>query len=1110
MKKVFTLLTLCALSLSLFAQSKKISGIVVDEGGEPVIGASVLVTGTTTGTISDYDGNFELTVPESAKTLTVSYMGMQTQEVAIKSNMRIVMHESTEVLQEVIAVAYGNAPKGSFAGSAQAVNAENIEKKNPSEISKALAGEVAGVQVINTSGQPGTNATIRIRGLGSINASSTPLYVVDGVPYDGDISAIDPGDIASTTILKDATATSLYGSRGANGVVLITTKKGTSGEEAKIDVDVKYGANMRLLPLYDVITSPEEYMVMGWTGLYNSNRANGGNEAGAVKYANNNIVGESGIPSYYNLWSLDGSSNPAKGNTLINPYAGDGSVNPSFNTELQRRAGYSDLESWEDAIFRIGQKAEATVKIRGGNEKTTYYTSFGYLKDEGYYQSSDYSRFSVRSNIEHEAKKWLKGKLNIAYAYSEMNNPTQDSSTSGGGVVMNNGFYYVNVVPPIYPVYLRNSDGTLATSPYHSGYAYDYATAVDGTSTERSFGLGINPAGALRLDKDQTKQHQVSTTGSLEFKLYKGLKFTVNVGAQYLGSRSSELTNKYYGDGAGMGYISTTQYNYLSVTANELLEYNNTFGEHSIRALAGHETNYYTVNYLYGAQKGIADNNVAELNNAIIMNGISGGSESQTLESYLATVSYGYDERYLITANYRADGSSKFAKGHRWGHFGSVGAAWNFTNESFLQDVDALKNGKLRLSWGVLGNQEIGSYLYSDHYSIINVNGTTGYLWGFRGTSDLTWERAQMVDVGLEFDISKYLTAEIDYFYKKTDNMIFSRYVATSQGYAGYYTNDAKMANQGVEFQFNVHAVDTRNVKLDIRLNGSHYKNEMLEMPVDKVLADGTEQRMVMSSGMSVGHSLYDWYLPHYAGIDDNGNALYDVYYDASKGEFDPTASDFQEATIATGANYISSLHEYQLKNPDADIRKTTVSGTDAVYATSLYATDKKGKIKSGIPDLSGGFGFDLEVYGVTLSASCSYGIGGWGYDNVYQTLMTPDQVGKTNWHVDMRDAWTEWGGGKYPKLDNNNDTYAAMSSDRFLTSNSYLSLNNVSLGYRFPKKLIEKIKLESLQLWVAGDNLCIASARHGYNPMVSADGSSSTHQYSPLSTIMGGIRLTF
>lgn len=234
MKKIFMLLALCLVCLGMMAE-KQISGVVVDEKGEPIIGASVQVKGTTTGTISDYDGEFTLTVPDEANTLVVSFVGMQTQEVAITKNIRVVLREASEMIQEVVVTGYGNVTKGSFAGSAQSVNAENIEKKSPTEISKALAGEVAGVQVINTSGQPGTNATIRIRGLGSINASTTPLYVVDGVTYDGDISSIDPGDIASTTILKDATATSLYGSRGANGVVVITTKKGTTNDEGKIE-----------------------------------------------------------------------------------------------------------------------------------------------------------------------------------------------------------------------------------------------------------------------------------------------------------------------------------------------------------------------------------------------------------------------------------------------------------------------------------------------------------------------------------------------------------------------------------------------------------------------------------------------------------------------------------------------------------------------------------------------------------------------------------------------------------------------------------------------------------------------------------------------------------
>ena len=265
MKKIFTLMFLAALSIGLFAE-KQVSGVVVYENGEPVIGASIQAKGTTQGTISDYDGKFEMEVPESVKTLVISYVGMATQEVAAGKNLKITMKENSEIIQEVVVTGYGTVSKGAYAGSAQAVKAEDIEKKNPSDVTKALAGEVAGVQVVNSSGQPGSVASIRIRGIGSISASSAPLYVVDGIPLDaGSISSIDPGDIASTTILKDATATSLYGSRGANGVIVITTKKGSSnGDEAKIEVDVKAGANMRLLPMYDVIDTPEDYIVLAW------------------------------------------------------------------------------------------------------------------------------------------------------------------------------------------------------------------------------------------------------------------------------------------------------------------------------------------------------------------------------------------------------------------------------------------------------------------------------------------------------------------------------------------------------------------------------------------------------------------------------------------------------------------------------------------------------------------------------------------------------------------------------------------------------------------------------------------------------------------------------
>ena len=1099
MKKIFTLLFLAALSLGLYAQ-KQVSGVVVYENGEPVIGASVQAKGTTLGTISDYDGKFEMEVPETVKTLVVSYVGMATQEVPAGKNMRITMKENTEVIQEVVVTGYGDVSKGGFTGSVEAVKAEDIEKKNPSDITKALAGEVAGVQVVTSTGQPGSVASIRIRGIGSISASSTPLYVVDGIPLDaGSISSIDPGDIASTTILKDATATSLYGSRGANGVIVITTKKGSSnGDEGKIEIDVKAGANMHLLPMYDVIDNPEDYIVMAWQSLYNQQRwILKQSENQSITNANNALFGANGIPVIYNIWD-------SPGNLLINASDASGKINPSFDKNISRLAQFQNMDSWYNTLFHNGLKLEATAKISGGNEKLNYYTSFGYLKDEGYYTASDFQRFNTRANIQYQAKKWLKGGLNIQYSYSAISNPGQGSDA-------NNGFAFVNQIPPIYPVYVYDpATGQPKVDPKTGGKMYDYGDNGNdniGEDGGRPYSFGINPAGALEWDKQKTVRHQTVANAFLEFKLYEGLKFTVNIGAQYLNNNTNALTNKYYGNAAGLGRVSQTQTNYLAVTSNQLLEYNKGFNEHTIRVMAGHETTYYTYNLQYGYKKNIAEDNVNQLSNGVSMDGVEGYARTSTLESALATATYEYDNRYHITANYRADGSSKFAKGHRWGHFGSVGGAWSFTNEHFMEGTEAadwLKNGKLRLSWGVLGNQDIGDMMFSDQYNVENVNERKGYVWSYKGNSDLTWERTSTIDLGLELSISKYLDFTFDYFYKKTDNMLFPRYVAPSIGYGGYYVNDAAMENQGIEFDLKAHLVDLRNVKLDFRLNGGYYRNKMLKMPVDYTDASGVEHRMVMSGGMSVGHSTYDWYITHYEGIDDEGVAHYTAYYDANKGEFGTKSADLiKEGEKAD--NYIASVYEYKLQHPNADIREHSVSGTYASYAGSNYIG------KTAMPDLDGGFGIDLEAYGVTLSVSCSYRIGGYGYDNMYALLMHSDKIGSMNWHKDIMNAWTENNTNtNIPRLSNGADENAVIGSDRFLTSNSYLSLNNINLGYKFPKKLIEKIKLTNLQVFVAADNLAIASARKGYNPMMSYSGTNGYDDYSPLSTVMGGIKVQF
>ena len=388
-------------------------------------------------------------------------------------------------------------------------------------------------------------------------------------------------------------------------------------------------------------------------------------------------------------------------------------------------------------------------------------------------------------------------------------------------------------------------------------------------------------------------------------------------------------------------------------------------------------------------------------------------------------------------------------------------------------------------------------------WSIEYVDNQVGIVWSSPGTQDLTWEKTSHFDLGLEFSIMKYLDVELDYFHKTTFDCLMPRYNASSMGYSYTWINGGKISNQGFEFQLNAHAVDTRNVKLDIRWNGGFYRNKVLELPKDI----NNESEMTTNGGLVVGHSMYEYRMTEFVGVDpETGEALYKAYYDAAKGGFGYTNALLvteEDVEKGNGSNYISDVNDYRMNNDNAQIRDTV---------TTRYAycgADFLGKTAEA--DLEGGFGFDLEVYGVTLSATCGYRIGGYGMDYTYMRLMDNEKVGNYNWHVDMRDAWTETHTKtNIPRLSNGADLYTNSTSTRFLTSNSYLSLNNIRVGYNFPKKLLDKAKIKKLEIYVQGDNLAIATARKGYNPTVSTTGASNSYQYTPLSTVMGGIKIIF
>ncbi|WP_291859036.1 SusC/RagA family TonB-linked outer membrane protein, partial [Marinilabilia sp.] len=658
MKKVLLALSfLMVLGLgSVLAQAQTVTGTVTgNEDGMPIPGVSVFVKGTTVGTVTQVDGTFSLNVPEDAEIIVFSFIGMQSQEIAYEGQTTIdVALESESIsMDEVIVVAYGTATKESFTGTAAKVNAEKIESKNVSNISQALSGEVAGVQVINSNGQPGSSADIRIRGIGSINGSRDPLYVVDGIPLQGDINSIAPSDIESTTVLKDAAATAIYGSRGANGVVIITTKQGKKGE-SRVEVDLKHGVNFRLLPEYDVFTEPESYVETAWSALKTRGMLRGAVDP--VEYANTWIFADPnstpGFDQYYNMWDADGAD-------LIDPNTG------KFNPGVSRK--YTP-EKWRDALFQNANRTEASVRLSGGDEKNRYYTSFSWLDDQGYYINSDYERFTGRANIEHQVKSWLKGTMNMSFMKSTSN------FAGGQDEDSNNGFWFVANMPPIYPVYARDAEGNKVPDPIFEGQSiYDYGDDEYGT---RRFGALTNAVASSVHDVVRTDNKQFSGNSRLEATFLKDFNFSTTFGVEYLTSDYDNLGNAFYGGSANQGgSIYKVKENYFAYTTTNKLEYTKKIDNHNVKVFVAQEASALDYKRLSAFKSNLADPFSLELNNAVVSSPSSSYTEEYMLASYFGQVSYDYDEKYFFQGVLRRDGSSKFIE-DKWGTFGSVSGAW--------------------------------------------------------------------------------------------------------------------------------------------------------------------------------------------------------------------------------------------------------------------------------------------------------------------------------------------------------------------------------------------------------------------------------------------------
>ena len=1062
---IFSVFTLLLFASFAFGQ---VSGVVVDDFG-PVSGAIVTVEQSGVSTETGDDGAFSITadIGNTLSILNPNTLAEKTFSVTGRNLGTLNLTDAATVLSDVITLGYSTTTEEAYTGTADVVNSEAIEKKSVSNISQALAGESAGVRVVNSSGQPGTTATIQIRGIGSVNANTSPLYVVDGVPFDGPITSINPGDIENTVILKDATATAIYGARGANGVIVINTKRGRNGK-TEITFDSKTGFNTNLIPRYDVIKSPERYIELGWEGLRNYGQLTG--EADPAAFASANLYGgDRGIFPIYNIWDVAGDQ-------LINPATG------LFNSGVNRR--YTP-EDWADFGFSPGMRTENTISFSSGTEKTSIFSSISYLDEKGYSINSDFDRLSTRLNVNHEITSWLQANVNIGYAYSDTNNNGQ---TDDSGSV----FWFSDNIPAIYPVLLRDEEGNLVSDPFFGGYQFDYGFFEGGG---RGFGANTNAIADATYDLSNHKRHDINTNASLIFDIFKGLSLETRFGSQYYNNIYNNLNNPFYGSSATVdGSIFKTTEEQLSYNMLEMLKYVNTFGtNHNFEVLAGHENNAYQNKYMYGYRTGLVIPDLPELNNANEFGSMGSYSEDSRLESYFGQVSYDFARKYFITATARRDGSSRF-KYDKWGTFGSVGLAWMVTKEDFMTNQEIFNRLKLKTSYGTTGEQRgLGLYPYANLYESA-LDGEFGFREVTIGNRDLTWEESNMFQAGAEMRLFNRVDLNLDYYNKRTTNLLFQRRVPLSEGYAILNVNDGELLNAGLEFDLKAEVVKKDNFYFNFGVNGEILHNELTKMPIDP----GTgEEKLIDLAGnyaRSSGRSLFDYYIREWAGVNpETGAAQWNQYYNDINGN-----GSFDE-----GDEAIASMLPYMNDNPDANVQSTT---TEVWTDATLKYIDK-----SAIPDVRGAFNLGMGYNNIDFSVQFLYSIGGYSYDGAYAALMHTGNIGSNNWHEDINQRWQQPGDiTNVPRLSNDYDADVNSNSvsTRFLTKSDYLVLNNVRLGYTFPTAMVNGIGLAELGMYVQGDNLWLWSERKGFNPATSITGASDTYRYSPLSNFTFGLRV--
>lgn len=953
-------MSICMMAGIATAQSgRTVTGVVKDVNGKPVADASVVVKGTTIGTTTDSKGMFTLTsVPASAKILVVSSINFETTDVSIGNGVvSVTLKASEDDLGEVVVtVPYGTVKRTAFTGSSNTVSASTINKQQVTSVSRVLEGLIPGLQATNGGGAPGSGAAVRLRGIGSVNASSSPLYVVNGVPYDGSISAIASEDIESIDVLKDAAAANLYGSRAANGVIMITTKRGKGAPS--LQGSIRHSFSSRGIPEYDRVGAADYYELF-WEAYRNSYvYGSGQTMAQAGVNASNILTGSSGL--VYNAYNVPG-------NTLVDPVTGK--LNP--NAQLLWN------ESWSDALFRTAQRTNANVSISGSSDKANYYISGGYLNEEGSAKFSGYKRYTFRASVDVKATKYLKAGINIDGASDRRD------GLFAGGTFTSNPFYYSRQMGPIYPVYERNLTTGAIVKDANGNPVLDFGTTAQMGS--RPYAANSNLVGTLALDKRQQKRLNGNFNPYIEISFLKDFTFRTQMGLNYYAIDALTYQNNQYGDAANVQGRSTVSNDYqFSLTGNQVIKWAKNFKKHNVSALAGHENYKYKSRSMSATKTGFSYPGQTELDNGTVVESPPSSSEDlQTMESYFGGVNYSYDDKYLASVSYRRDGSSLFAPDVRWGSFYSFGLGWRISQESFLKNVSWINDLKLKLSYGESGNKEIydegGNKLFYQYKDYYYADGLGNFAPPSRlANPNLKWEKNVALNYGVEFTLFKRrLQGTIELYDRRSSDLIFGRPVDPSIGAgSSILENIGQIKNTGIEIQLGYNVVKRKNFDWRVDFNISSFKNTITKLPPgqrEKGIIKGTKKLME-------GKSIYDFWLREFAGVSAaTGRALY--YRDVLDNNGKPTGN--------------------------------RVITDDATLASFYYVGG------SAIPKFMGGITNSFRYKNFDFSFLMTYSYGGRFYDGNYASIMHYGSAG-TALHVDAKNRWQKPGDiTNVPRLQN-------------------------------------------------------------------------------------------